>query len=211
MINRFALNAFCSSEDLHRLRLYLRFVPFVYNQTWEYCTFHQNGVSIIRLSRREDWICLATQRKRTQEESGDWIEMIRMLFLSVGGLHIEGDETHAQRMLAIDTIRPRWEEMLEERRSSAVGTTRRRRVQLNNGERSSRSARRSSSSYNLERFSSQESTHTIYDTFANVDLEDILVMEAIRLSLVTASATPNTGNDPPTNATTNNTTTTTNI
>ncbi|KAL9539686.1 hypothetical protein MBANPS3_010122 [Mucor bainieri] len=112
-------------------------------------------------------------------------------------------------VVLVDTIRPRWEEMLEERRSSAVGTTRRRRVQLNNGERSSRSGRRSSSSYNLERYSSQESTHTIYDTFANVDLEDILVMEAIRLSLVTANAAPNTGNDPSTNATTNNTTTTT--
>ncbi|GAN02362.1 hypothetical protein MAM1_0021d01805 [Mucor ambiguus] len=120
-------------------------------------------------------------------------------------------------VVLVDTIRPRWEEMLEERRSSAVGTTRRRRVQLNNGERISRSARRSSSSYNLERYSSQESTHTIYDTFANVDLEDILVMEAIRLSLVSANAAPNTGNDPSmdtitiTNTTNTTTTTTTNI
>lgn len=99
--------------------------------------------------------------------------------------------------------------MLEERRFSAVGSTRRRRVQLNNGERSRRSTRRPSSSYNLERYSSQDSTHTIYDTFANVDLEDILVMEAIRLSLVTAnnSTTNHDDDDNPTNPTT----TTTNI
>lgn len=39
----------------------------------------------------------------------------------------------------------------------------------------------------LTRFTTNESNHTIYDTFADMDLEDILVMEAIRLSLVTAN------------------------
>lgn len=99
--------------------------------------------------------------------------------------------------------------MLEERRFSAVGSTRRRRVQLNNGERSRRSTRRPSSSYNLERYSSQDSTHTIYDTFANVDLEDILVMEAIRLSLVTANNSTTNDDDDDDNPTSPTTTTTT--
>ncbi|KAI8646797.1 hypothetical protein BD408DRAFT_409744 [Parasitella parasitica] len=93
-------------------------------------------------------------------------------------------------VVLVDTIRPKWEEMLEETRASATGTTRRRRVQLNNGERGMRSTRRPSS-YHLTRYSSHESAGTIYDTLADVDLEDILVMEAIRLSLVTANASAN--------------------
>ncbi|KAG2208615.1 hypothetical protein INT46_009157 [Mucor plumbeus] len=116
-------------------------------------------------------------------------------------------------VVLVDTVRPRWEEMLEERRFSAVGTTRRRRVQLNNDERSRRPTRRASSSYNLERYSSHDSAHTIYDTFANVDLEDILVMEAIRLSLVTANNSmaneEDDDDDNPINTTTTNTTATT--
>jgi hypothetical protein len=39
----------------------------------------------------------------------------------------------------------------------------------------------------LTRFTTSDSSHTIYDTYADMDLEDILVMEAIRLSLVTAN------------------------
>ncbi|CEP18435.1 hypothetical protein [Parasitella parasitica] len=105
---------------------------------------------------------------------------------------VEPNDPH---VVLVDKIRPKWEEMLEETRASAVGTTRRRRVQLNNGQRGVRSTRRPSLSYNLARLSSQESAHTIYDTFANVDLEDILVMEAIRLSLVTANANTSV-NDP---------------
>lgn len=84
--NPFVLNAFYSSEDLRRLRLYLLFVPFVYNQTWVSCTFHQSGASTMQPSKRDGWICWATQRKRTHEESGGWIETIRMSCSSVGGL-----------------------------------------------------------------------------------------------------------------------------
>lgn len=95
----------------------------------------------------------------------------------------------------LDTVRPKWEDMLEERRSSSVGTTRRRRVLLNHhgGERSSRRRNRRRSHIDddsdgeLTRFASNDSSHIIYDSFADMDLEDILVMEAIRLSLVTAN------------------------
>lgn len=68
----------------------------------------------------------------------------------------------------MDTIRPKWEEMLDDASSSAVGSTRRRRVPLTNEIR-----RRRRTDYD----------ETIYDTSAELDLEDVLVMEAIRLSL----------------------------
>ncbi|GAA5799602.1 hypothetical protein HPULCUR_005018 [Helicostylum pulchrum] len=88
-------------------------------------------------------------------------------------------------VVLVDRIRPRWEEMLEERRSSAVGTTRRRRVQLNNGEPITGSRRRRRSSrHALSLHHDNSSNNTIYDTFADMDLEDVFVMEAIRLSLV---------------------------
>lgn len=72
--------------------------------------------------------------------------------------------------------------MLEERRASTVGTTRRRRVQLNNGERRQTFSLRHDNGSN----------NTIYDTFADMDLEDVLVMEAIRLSLVNNNTTTTT-------------------
>ncbi|KAI8090822.1 hypothetical protein BDF21DRAFT_491166 [Thamnidium elegans] len=89
-------------------------------------------------------------------------------------------------VVLVDTIRPRWEEMLEERRSSAVGTTRRRRVQLNNGEPITADSRRRRrpSRHALSLHHANGSNNTIYDTFADMDLEDVFVMEAIRLSLV---------------------------
>lgn len=96
-------------------------------------------------------------------------------------------------MWNIDTVRPRWEEMLEERRASSVGTTRRRRVQLNNGER--RRTRQPTFSLRHD----NGSNNTIYDSFADMDLEDVLVMEAIRLSLVNSN-----NNTTTTNTTTNN-------
>ncbi|KAI9473623.1 MAG: hypothetical protein EXX96DRAFT_578685 [Benjaminiella poitrasii] len=88
-------------------------------------------------------------------------------------------EPNDSDVVLIDTIRPNWEQMIvdEERRTSSIGTTRRRRVQLNNVEGRNSSRRRRRSSY-------ISGEHTIYDSLAEMDLEDVLVMEAIRLSLV---------------------------
>jgi hypothetical protein len=92
--------------------------------------------------------------------------------------------------------------MLEERRASAVGTTRRRRVQLDsNGERTRSGRRRRHSSRSPYIFDESHSGNntTIYDTLADMDLEDVLIMEAIRLSLATnnnnSNATNNNNND----------------
>ncbi|CAO3694024.1 unnamed protein product [Rhizopus microsporus] len=79
---------------------------------------------------------------------------------------IEPDDPN---VIYVDTIRPKWEEMLDDASSSAVGSTRRRRVPLTNEIR----RRRRRTDYD----------ETIYDTSAELDLEDVLVMEAIRLSL----------------------------
>jgi hypothetical protein len=81
--------------------------------------------------------------------------------------------------------------MLEERRSSAMGSTRRRRVHLNNGNGRHRSSPPATRQilYDYD----NDSHHTIYDAFADMDLEDVLVMEAIRLSLVTANAVAGSG------------------
>lgn len=76
--------------------------------------------------------------------------------------------------LNVDRVRPRWEDMLEERRTSSAGTTRRTRVHLNHME-------------NEHQFMQLSDQQSMNDTMAGMDLEDILVMEAIRLSLLTAS------------------------
>jgi hypothetical protein len=73
--------------------------------------------------------------------------------------------------------------MLEERRVSTRGTTRRRRVHLTMDE--------------ISLDDDRASNHTIYDTFADIDLEDVMVMEAIRLSLVTAATDANNTTLPP--------------
>ncbi|CAO3626224.1 unnamed protein product [Mucor hiemalis] len=102
-------------------------------------------------------------------------------------------------VVLVDTVRPKWEEMLEERRASSVGTTRRRRVQLDSsGERRRSNRRRTTSRPQYTLHGSQAgSNHTIYDTFADMDLEDVMIMEAIRLSLSTNAA--NTNDNPNTN------------
>ncbi|KAI7902521.1 uncharacterized protein BX663DRAFT_511329 [Cokeromyces recurvatus] len=86
-------------------------------------------------------------------------------------------------VVLVDTIRPNWEQALaEERRSSSVGTTRRRRVQLNNMERRN-SLRRSTSQRSALNYPIMNN-HVSYDSFSEMDIEDVLVMEAIRLSLI---------------------------
>ncbi|KAI8085756.1 uncharacterized protein B0P05DRAFT_533598 [Gilbertella persicaria] len=71
-------------------------------------------------------------------------------------------------VVLVDTVRPKWQDgILQERYSSNFGSTRRRRLQLAHNEH----IRRPSNS-------------TMFDTFAHMDLEDVFVMEAIRISLV---------------------------
>lgn len=72
----------------------------------------------------------------------------------------------------VDTVRPKWDEVSEELKSSSVGTTRRRRVQLNNG-----------------LLDNQETRQNQQDPMTDINLEDIIVMEAIRMNNNTTTIT----------------------
>ncbi|KAI8886026.1 hypothetical protein K501DRAFT_178592 [Backusella circina FSU 941] len=97
-------------------------------------------------------------------------------------------------VVLVDHVRPNWKKMMER---SSYGTTRRTRIRIhhqnnNNNNQQRRRRRVQQQQQQQQRQSiassiSSSSIDSIYDTNATMDLEDILVMEAIRLSLADGS------------------------
>lgn len=73
--------------------------------------------------------------------------------------------------MSLDTVRPKWDEISEEFKTSSVGSTRRRRVRISND----------------GLLDNQQNTATTMTTDNNNSLEDIIVMEAIRVSLLNSN------------------------
>jgi hypothetical protein len=82
---------------------------------------------------------------------------------------------HNVILFSLDHVRPNWKKMMER---SSYGTTRRTRIRIHHPNNQRRRQHQSITSS-----ISSTSSDSVYDTNATMDLEDILVMEAIRLSL----------------------------